>query len=187
MEVLQMRVYLVEIAESAHFAVLMRKRFLEMMEHPENRQLTSVWMTLQAALISYGSVSRFLFPPKNEATAKMRGEQLRLELDVSVNSPLKNRDARNAVEHFDERLDRCLERPDAGIMQMVFQNRSSYEYLNPDRWIVRRAYIVDEDIFITEGKTVGSRVEMPLGEIFAELDRVHAITEELLMTKYRMY
>lgn len=187
MEALQIRVYLTEIADSAHFGVLMREKFLELISQPDNRQSTQVWMTLQSALLSYGSVSRFLFPPRNGATAQKRGEDLRLELGIADESPLRDRDARNAVEHFDERLDRCLEKPDAGIMQMVFEDRNSYDYLNPDRWIIRRAYIVDEDLFITEGKVVGSRVEMPLGEIFDELERVYMITDDLLMTKYRFY
>lgn len=187
MEVLQKRVYLVEIADSAQFGVLMRKQFLEMVGAPQTRQSTHVWMSLQAALLSYGTVSKFLFPVDRGRVAQARGEALRKELGILDTSPLKNRDARNAIEHFDERLDRCLENPEAGILQSVFSNRADYAFLNPDRWIVRRAYITDEDIFVTEGKKIGLRVEMPLSEIFRELELVYAAADELLMTKYRVH
>lgn len=186
MEVLQKRIYLVEIADSAQFGVLMREQFLEMVGAHQTRQSTHVWMSLQAALLSYGTVSKFLFPVNQGRIAQARGEALRKELGILDTSPLKNRDARNAVEHFDERLDRCLESPQAGILQAVFANRADYAFLNPDRWIVRRAYIANEDIFVTEGKQVGSRVEMPLTEIFRELELVYAVADDLLMTKYRL-
>lgn len=37
--------------------------------------------------------------------SKKRGEELRRQYNISDDSPLKSRDLRNAIEHFDERLD----------------------------------------------------------------------------------
>lgn len=45
-----------------------------------------------------------------------RGPALRQILEVPDESPLQNRAVRDAVEHFDERLDRRLSSPDRNIM-----------------------------------------------------------------------
>jgi hypothetical protein len=187
MEALQMRVYLEEIADASQFGVLMRDQFLNLVADEAQRQTTMVWMSLQAALLQYGMVSKFLFPIGGSKTAEKRGQDLRAELGVPNDSPIQNRDARNALEHFDERLDRCIEQPQAGILQAVHRDRAEYEYLRPERWIIRRAYIADEDVLVSEGKVVGSRVEMPLRPIFDALAAVYKTADDLLMTKYRLY
>lgn len=48
--------------------------------------------------------------------AEKRGPLLREMLGVSQDSPLKNRAVRDAIEHFDERLDRRLSSPDRNIV-----------------------------------------------------------------------
>ena len=52
-----------------------------------------------------GAVSRYLWPPTKSARAQARGMRLRDGLGVSDSSPLRNRELRNSLEHFDERLD----------------------------------------------------------------------------------
>lgn len=187
MDVLQMRVYLEEVADASQFGVLMREQFLTLVGDEAQRQSTMVWMSLQAALLQYGMASKFLFPIGKNPTSIARGKALRDELGVPDDSPLQNRDARNALEHFDERLDRCIEQPNAGILQAVHGNRAEYEFLKPERWIIRRAYIADEDVLVSEGKEVGARVEMPLAPIFQALGNVYETAETLLMTKFRVY
>lgn len=48
--------------------------------------------------------------------AEVRGPALREMLGVDDESPLKNRAVRDAIEHFDERLDRRLSSPDRNIV-----------------------------------------------------------------------
>lgn len=48
--------------------------------------------------------------------AEIRGPALREALGVSNESPLKNRAVRDAIEHFDERLDRRLSSPNRNII-----------------------------------------------------------------------
>lgn len=187
MDFLQMRVYLEEVANASQFGVLMREQFLKLVVDEEQRQSTMVWMSLQAALLQYGMASKFLFPIRKHPTSIARGKALRDELGVPDDSPLQNRDARDALEHFDERLDRCIEQPNSGILQVVHGNRAEYQFLKPERWIIRRAYIADEDVLVTEGKKVGARVEMPLGPIFRSLENVYKTADNLLMTKFRFY
>jgi hypothetical protein len=70
------------------------------------------------------AVSRFFWPasaPKKEPEAlrelrAQRGERLRAAFSVTDDSPLANRDLRNAWEHFDERLDLYQLQVDGGIL-----------------------------------------------------------------------
>ena len=188
MQPMQMLVYLQEVSTAADMGVALRNNFLRLIADVKERQNTTVWLMLQAALLHYGMVSKFIFPVVHAGkTAMDRGASLRAELGILDASPLNNRDARNALEHFDERIDQCIERPKAGILQMVFDDRAGYEFLAADRWVVRRAYIVDEDVFVTEGPRGQGRVEMPLSEIFSELEKIAKHAEHRLDGKFRMY
>ncbi|MGL0927407.1 hypothetical protein ABMX86_23060 [Vibrio vulnificus] len=62
-------------------------------------------IALQAA-----SVSRYLWPSKSGENSihKKRALKLRQALEITDDSPLKNRKLRNQMEHFDERLDNYL-------------------------------------------------------------------------------
>lgn len=53
---------------------------------------------------------------RRKQLAENRGPALRKVLGVSDDSPLKNRAVRDAIEHFDERLDRRLSSPDRNIV-----------------------------------------------------------------------
>lgn len=53
---------------------------------------------------------------RRKQLAEDRGPALRKVLGVSDDSPLKNRAVRDAIEHFDERLDRRLSSPDRNIV-----------------------------------------------------------------------
>ena len=61
---------------------------------------------VQNILLQGAALSRYFWPVRD--AHKSRGESLRASLAVSDESPLKNRDLRNAVEHFDERIDKYL-------------------------------------------------------------------------------
>jgi len=183
-----MRIYLEEVSTAADMAMALRHNFLRLVANEEDRQRITGWLMLQAALMQYGMVSKFVFPVgRASAVAIARADALRDELQIGDDSPLNNRDARNALEHFDERLDQCLERPDAGVVQMIFEDRAGYDYLNKDRWVVRRAYIVDEDVFIMEGPRGAGATEMPLGGIFAELERLAEFAEDRLTGKFQIF
>lgn len=74
----------------------------------------AVFASLQAILTASGQISRLLWPdvksPSQWDQEKIayvcaRGEALRDITQVSKNSLLKRRSVRNAIEHFDDRLD----------------------------------------------------------------------------------
>ena len=63
---------------------------------------------IQEALTHIGELSRFFWPSRENNESSLRSKKLRTAFDLSENSPLKDRKLRDALEHFDERLDKYL-------------------------------------------------------------------------------
>lgn len=61
---------------------------------------------LQNVVLQGAALSRYLWPVRN--CHAERGAFLRKKLNIEDSNPLKARDLRNAIEHFDERLDKYL-------------------------------------------------------------------------------
>lgn len=80
---------------------------------------------LQNIINHSGAISRFLWPPeatprKNKRLKdlhKKRADYLKKTFEISESSPLSNRGLRNAIEHFEERLDLYLS---DGIVGHIF-------------------------------------------------------------------
>lgn len=78
---------------------------------------------VQVAVGQAAALSRYFWPSGTNGKRldigsrlrKRRGERLRGSFQVTDNSPLSNRDLRNAWEHFDEKLDRFLLATLAGV------------------------------------------------------------------------
>ena len=89
-------------------------------ETPERIDQDFVLNHLQNAIIHAGAISRFLWPTKGKGPAgrktQARGAYLRRALQVPDDSPLADRKLRNAIEHFDERLDEYLADGIVGIV-----------------------------------------------------------------------
>lgn len=67
---------------------------------------------LQNMILQAGALSRYFWPVRSDY--KARGQLLQRCFAVSEASPLFNRDLRNAIEHFDERLDKYFSRGAVG-------------------------------------------------------------------------
>lgn len=91
--------------------------------------------TIQEAIGHAAALSRYFWPtsngdkkkqPEQLEMRKKRGENLRTIFGVTDDSPLHNRDLRNAWEHFDEKLDTYLISNDAGIFfpNPIIENHS---------------------------------------------------------------
>jgi hypothetical protein len=59
----------------------------------------------QTVALHAAAISRYLWPAKQKEPHLSRGAVLRKGFAITNDSPLKSRDLRNALEHFDERLD----------------------------------------------------------------------------------
>jgi len=76
----------------------------------DEEELATIVALVQEALTHAAALSRFFWPSprKGDHLARARGEKLRSAFGLDDTSPLSSRDVRNAIEHFDERLDQFL-------------------------------------------------------------------------------
>lgn len=71
----------------------------------KNNDTKKFWFAIQSFLTSNANISKLLFPIKE---TNVRGQELRVLLEIEETSPLRPRDMRNHFEHFDERLDKFI-------------------------------------------------------------------------------
>jgi len=98
---------------------------------------------LQNIVLNAAALSRYFWPVRKNH--HWRGEQLREVFQIDENSALYSRDLRNAIEHFDEKLDTYLE---GGIVGQILP-----EYIGPFSEPsgipihIFRGYYVDTGVF----------------------------------------
>lgn len=98
---------------------------------------------IQNIIVQGAAVSRYFWPVRDKCAA--RGEELRRFYGVTERSPLRSRDLRNAIEHFDERLDEYLSRV---IVGNIYPHYIGPEFDGegvPQHFF--RAYFVDSGVF----------------------------------------
>lgn len=157
----QLYVYVEEVWIQATLALQAREQFIAIVSDEKTAQSRYGWMHLQSFLAHFGMVSKYLFASGGANKRSVaRAEELARHLEVDPSGALNDRQARNSIEHLDERLDAWLDRPDLGCLESVFENRAAYDYLDHSRWMVRRVYLREEDILITPSEK--GNVETPL-------------------------
>lgn len=120
----------------------------------------------QNIILNVGGISRFFWPLEKKIYYKNRGKNLRNVYQVSDSSILKNRDMRNYIEHFDEKLDDFLNEFDTWIVSQKYVGPITYV---DDNRIFFRAYFYDKQVF----KILN--VEYEIKPILAEIRRIHEI------------
>jgi len=120
----------------------------------------------QNIILNAGGISRFFWPSKNTGNYKIRAEKLREVYLVSDSSVLKNRDMRNFIEHFDEKLDDFLKEFNSGKVMTKYVGPMFYSY---DTTLFFRAFIFDKHIFKM------FNVEYEINPIIAEIRRINEI------------
>lgn len=128
----------------------------------------SVLDELQNIIVQGAAVSRYFWPSNGAHEA--RGRELREMFRVTEQSPLKSRDLRNMIEHFDEKLDHYFAK---GIVGHVIPHYFGPEGVNsgvPTHFF--RAYFINVGIF----EILGKRYEIePIAE---ELWRLHELASD---------
>ena len=84
------------------------------------------------------------------SASKSRAEELRAAYNVKAESPLKDRDLRNQLEHFDEKLDDYLKEGIVGYILPEYVGPSLERNGVPGHLF--RAYYLDEGVFEVLGK-----------------------------------
>ena len=111
--------YIHSISYSAERSLSAYDKFNSLILSNENSSYSVPFM--HEALGHAAGLSRFFWPSRNKKLHKNRGQKLRKSFSIDEHSPLKDRKIRDALEHFDERLDYFLLENDSG-------NFFSYSY-----------------------------------------------------------
>lgn len=118
---------------------------------------------LQNIIVQGAAVSRYFWPSHKAHEA--RGRELRHQYKVTEDSPLKSRDLRNMIEHFDEKLDHYLAKGIVGhIIPHYFGPEGKSDGV-PKHFF--RAYFINIGVF----EILGRRYE--IAPIARELWRLH--------------
>lgn len=105
--------YTMSIEHSAKAATKAFERFAKIKD--EKDAASSSASFIHEGLSHCAAVSRFFWPPNGSSRlAKVRGNKLKEFYNISDSSPLHNRELRNELEHFDEKLDHFLIENDTG-------------------------------------------------------------------------
>lgn len=121
---------------------------------------------LQNIIFQGAAVSRYFWPSSKVHVP--RGRELRELFQVTEQSPLKSRDLRNMIEHFDEKLDRYLA---SGIVGHIIPHYFGPEGVSngvPKHFF--RAYFINIGVF----EILGKRYEIE--PIAKELWRLHELS-----------
>jgi hypothetical protein len=130
---------------------------------------------LQNFINHSAAIARYFFPSmiggrSEKVVHKNRAEFLRKVFDVSENSPLHDKKLRNAIEHFDERLDIYLE---GGIVGIIFPSLILDKPEETDvPHHIFRAYYLNEGVYQVLGE------KYAVQHIFDEVLRIHELLEK---------
>lgn len=179
----QKHVLVEEVAIQANLALGAYHALRMLAEDHETRKRRALWAHVQSLLAHTAMISKFMKPSTSTEIASIRANTLKAILDLGDGSPIFCRSARNNVEHLDERIDIWLA-SEKDILESVFENRGDYDYINkPEngeerRWFVRRVYLINEDVFISEGKHDVEEVD--LAALATELRRIRDTADAYL-------
>jgi hypothetical protein len=121
---------------------------LELEEHtsePIQRKANTILNVLQEMVVHAANISKFFFPVRKDLIHKSRGAKLREVFEVTEDNPICNRDARNTIEHFDERMDKFLSEFPTGTVYPEYVG-SKEKVLSPTNKFFR-AYSLDTEEF----------------------------------------
>ena len=144
---------------------------------PATRQTRIVWFHLTGFLSHAAMISKYLSPINPRGVKQTRMSTLRSKLGVDDSSDILPRNARDNIEHFDERIDNWVGHDGQTILEIVLDDRSGYQYLRVDQKRIKRVLLEREMIFISENRD-GSKLEIELQPISVEALRIAEEAEE---------
>jgi hypothetical protein len=172
-----------EVLVQTYLAIEAYNRLRETVANENTRQRREVWAYVQSALSHTAMISKYMNPNSNSALSKARASVLKASLEVVEASPIFSRNARNNVEHLDERIDLWIETGPERMLESVFVSRENYEFLNRSQeelrgWFIKRVYLIDEDTFISQGKN--GLEEIDLAALMNEVRRIEQTAVRVL-------
>lgn len=160
--------YIQSIIYSSNAAVGAFKRYSQAVVN--DHDAAELVSAIQEALTHAASLSRFFWPASKRGITRARGVKLRAAFDMDA-SPLENRELRNALEHFDERLDEFLVSGPTGICfpgPLV----QPHHLADDKAGIIFRMVDPFEFIFVILGK------KYEFYEVFIEVERILEVAKK---------
>jgi hypothetical protein len=142
----------------------------------ETRQSRLVWFHLSSFLHHAAMISKFVAPICKNEVALARGKKLREALGVHPESEVIPRDARDNIEHFDERMDKWVEDKNPTVLEIVVSHREGYDFLRVADKRVKRLLIANELVFVSERRD-SSKFELYLSPVYEEIERIRKAAE----------
>lgn len=163
--------YMQEISMHGLGAEIDFKHFLQAVKNEETRQTRIVWFHLTSFLSHAAMISKLVSPISPRGVKIERMNLLQEALNIESNSEVLPRNARDNVEHFDERIDNWIGADSSTLLEVVFPNRVGYDFMNVDEKRVKRILLLDELIFISETRNA-DKFELKLQPLFDEVKRI---------------
>jgi len=174
--------YMQEICMHCLGASIDYNHMLCTLQNPETVQSRLVWFHLTSFLSHAAMISKYVSPISTKKITLMRKQVLRGHLGIGNSSEVLPRDARDNIEHFDERIDNWVGDENQNILEIVLPDRAGYEYLRVNEKRVKRVLILSELIFISE-KRDKSQFELSLQPLYDEVDRIGGAAEKWIKEK----
>jgi len=107
---------------------------------------------LQIIIQEAAALSRYLWPVRSgkQQVHERRGKEIRLSLDIAEDNALKDRNLRNHIEHFDEKLDEYLLRGSAG--EIIPQDVRAEIPISEVPLHIFKGFYINQRVFILLGK-----------------------------------
>lgn len=154
-------VFYIECLKTASLNAIQSWEALNEIVSDENLLKTNAINTIDLAeniVNQAGIISKYFFPPIDKKKPKnlihkLRGERLRESFKIDDNQKLSDRNFRNYIEHFDEKLDLFLKE---SVARNIVPPKSVYWTSNDisEVTIVFKAYIISEFKFISMNKEI---------------------------------
>jgi len=174
--------YMHEICMHSLGAHIEYRQLVERLIDDSTRQTRLVWFHLTSFLSHSAMISKYLSPISKGAVPGLRKQALRDLLGVDANSEVLPRDARDNVEHFDERIDNWVGGENQNILEIVLPDRASYDYLRAAEKRIKRVLILDEMAFISERRDK-SKFQLELLPLHEEVDRIGVAAQKWIDAK----
>ena len=131
----------------------------------EKSNAESLLDSMQNIINQPAALSRFFWPIKSDDQTQARGAYLRSVFSINDNSVLKSREIRNAIEHFDERLDKFTSKTIAGNIYPNYVGNTPQQGSVP--FFTFRAFYYDTNYFEVLGEKIA------LKDVYLEIEHVH--------------
>ena len=175
-----------EVFIQASLAISASTEIERLVANFETRNNRELWLHIQSFLNHAAMISKFFKCPQDcTEVTRARTEALMDIFEVEDTSPVLSRNARNNVEHLNDRFDRWLSvNQNQSMVEIVLDDREEYNFLyNPENgeqgdWFVKRAYLVKEGTFLSEGSNEVE--EANIRDFCTELWRIRNIALKFL-------